>query len=53
MNTLINFHAPKIKLKKKFHKKTWIIRGIENSIQKKYTLFKKHINCNNQDNKKT
>ena len=53
MNTLVNSHAPLKKFNKKqrkFQQKPWIIKGIQNSINKKNRLFKKYIKCNNHGN---
>ena len=58
MNTLINSHAPlkkTYKETKKVSTKTMDYKrnpGIQNSIEKKDSLFKKYIKCDNQSNKK-
>ena len=41
----------KTQQERKFQKKPWITKGIQNSIHKKNRLFKKNIQCNKQDNK--
>ena len=54
---LINTHAPlknpAKKKERKFQKKPWTTKGIHNSIHQKNKLFKKYIQCNNQDNKQS
>ena len=53
--TCIDKHAPLRKLTNKEFKqryKPWISTGILNSIKRKHSLFKKYINCSDQNQKK-
>ena len=53
--TFFDKHAPLRKLTNKEFKqryKPWISTGILNSIKRKHSLFKKYINCSDQNQKK-
>ena len=53
--TCIDKHAPLRKLTNKEFKqryKPWISTGILNSMKRKHSLFKKYINCSDQNQKK-